>query len=195
MGVRDSAATRSRLIEAATADFATYGIAGARVDRIAANAGVNKAQLYAYFGDKLGLFDAVFRLHADAVVAELPFAAEGLADYATGLYDASARHPDLGRLLMWARLEGAADRDLVRNPIASERKVRAIRKAQQSGVLVDTIDAADVLTLTTAMALAWSTVDAGAGNGTAKKHAERERRSLAEAVRRAFYRSPAAPES
>ena len=92
-----------------------------------------------------------------------------------------------------SRLEGAADRDLVRNPIASERKVRAIRKAQQSGVLVDTIDAADVLTLTTAMALAWSTVDAGAGNGTAKKHAERERRSLAEAVRRAFYRSPAAP--
>ena len=35
---RDAEATRRRLLDAATAEFAAYGIAGARVDRIAAEA-------------------------------------------------------------------------------------------------------------------------------------------------------------
>ena len=55
----DAEATRRRLIEAATSEFAEYGIAGARVDRIAADARSNKAQIYRYFKNKEGLFDAV----------------------------------------------------------------------------------------------------------------------------------------
>ncbi len=58
--IRDAAATRQRLIDAARAEFAQYGIAGARVDRIATNAGANKAQIYNYFGSKDRLFDAVW---------------------------------------------------------------------------------------------------------------------------------------
>ena len=57
---RDAAATRRRLIDAARAEFAQYGIAGSRVDRIAANAGANKAQIYNYFGSKDQLFAAVW---------------------------------------------------------------------------------------------------------------------------------------
>jgi len=48
--------TRQKILEAATQEFARYGLGGARVDRIAARAGANKRMLYYYFGDKDGLF-------------------------------------------------------------------------------------------------------------------------------------------
>ena len=54
------AATRDRILEVATREFAEHGIAGARIERIVAAARTNKAQLYAYFGSKEGLFDAIF---------------------------------------------------------------------------------------------------------------------------------------
>ena len=49
-------ATRQKILEAATAEFARYGLGGARVDRIAARAAVNKRMLYHYFGPKERLF-------------------------------------------------------------------------------------------------------------------------------------------
>jgi AcrR family transcriptional regulator len=58
-GTRDPAGTRSRILDAATAEFARFGLGGARVDRIAARAGANKRMLYYYYGDKEGLFLAV----------------------------------------------------------------------------------------------------------------------------------------
>jgi len=55
-GGRDAGRTRQRILESATADFARYGLGGARVDRIARRAGANKRMLYYYFGDKERLF-------------------------------------------------------------------------------------------------------------------------------------------
>jgi TetR/AcrR family transcriptional regulator len=48
-------ATRSSIIDAARAEFAEQGFAGARMARIAARAGVNKQLLHYYFGNKAGL--------------------------------------------------------------------------------------------------------------------------------------------
>ena len=56
---RDPDRTRARVLEAATAEFARYGLGGARVDRIATRAGANKRMLYYYFGSKEKLFLAV----------------------------------------------------------------------------------------------------------------------------------------
>jgi AcrR family transcriptional regulator len=53
---RDPARTRGRILEAATVEFARYGLGGARVDRIAGRAGANKRMLYYYFGSKEDLF-------------------------------------------------------------------------------------------------------------------------------------------
>ena len=53
---RDPERTRARILEAATAEFAHYGLGGARVDRIAQRAGANKRMLYYYFGSKDDLF-------------------------------------------------------------------------------------------------------------------------------------------
>ena len=58
-GTRDPEGTRSRILEAATKEFARFGLGGARVDRIASRAGANKRMLYYYFDDKEGLFLAV----------------------------------------------------------------------------------------------------------------------------------------
>jgi AcrR family transcriptional regulator len=53
---RDPERTRARILAAATAEFARYGLGGARVDRIAQRAGANKRMLYYYFRDKDNLF-------------------------------------------------------------------------------------------------------------------------------------------
>lgn len=49
----------SRILEAAARTFAEKGFEGARVDEIAAAAGVNKATLYYRIGDKAALYEAV----------------------------------------------------------------------------------------------------------------------------------------
>ena len=56
---RDPEATRAAILAAATDEFAAYGLGGARVDRIAERAGINKRMLYYYFGQKEDLFLAV----------------------------------------------------------------------------------------------------------------------------------------
>jgi TetR/AcrR family transcriptional regulator len=53
---RDAAATREALLAAAIEEFARNGFAGARVDVIAASAGVNKQLVYHYYGSKEGLY-------------------------------------------------------------------------------------------------------------------------------------------
>src|SRR5690349_23613591 len=56
---RNPVNTRKKLLTAARREFAKSGLAGARVDEIAARAGVNKQLLYHYFGDKDALYLAV----------------------------------------------------------------------------------------------------------------------------------------
>ena len=51
-----AAATRQRILDAALAEFAEKGLAGARIDDIAARGGVNKRMIYAYFGNKEDLW-------------------------------------------------------------------------------------------------------------------------------------------
>jgi TetR/AcrR family transcriptional regulator len=52
-------ATKNAILDAALAEFAAEGAAGARTDAIACAAGVNKALLYYYYEDKETLYGAV----------------------------------------------------------------------------------------------------------------------------------------
>jgi AcrR family transcriptional regulator len=56
---RDPEGMRLRILEAAKQEFSTHGLAGARVDRIAAKAGANKRMLYYHVGKKDDLYLAV----------------------------------------------------------------------------------------------------------------------------------------
>ena len=57
--VRDAEASKARVFDAAAEEFAAHGFAGAKVDRIAARARVNKAMIYYHFKDKAALYRAV----------------------------------------------------------------------------------------------------------------------------------------
>jgi TetR/AcrR family transcriptional regulator len=57
-----AAETRARILDAALSEFSTHGLAGARTDRIANSAGVNKALLYYYFESKENLYLAALEM-------------------------------------------------------------------------------------------------------------------------------------
>ena len=59
--------SRERLLAAALAEFAGRGFDGAKVDRIAQRAGVNKAMLYYHFRSKAALYAEVMRVEFGAV--------------------------------------------------------------------------------------------------------------------------------
>ncbi|MFD2470482.1 TetR family transcriptional regulator [Amycolatopsis silviterrae] len=152
------AATRQRILDVATQEFAEHGIAGARVERIVAAARTNKAQLYGYFGNKEGLFDAIFSASLERIMTVVPIDAADLAGWAVRLYDEYLRRPDLIRLATWARLERQPTGHLVGDSDRlDEGKLRAIADAQAEGV-VRSGDPFDLMAMVIAMSMAWSPV-------------------------------------
>ena len=67
---RDPEGMRLRILEAAKQEFATHGLAGARVDRIAVKAGANKRMLYYHVGKKDDLYLAVLEEAYEKIRAE-----------------------------------------------------------------------------------------------------------------------------
>lgn len=184
--------TRERILDAARAEFAEFGIAGARVDRIAESARANKAQLYTYFGSKSSLFDTVFAASLDGIVNAVPIDAEDLPGYAVRLYDEYLEHPELVRLATWARLEhrptGHLTADAERLDAA---KLRAIEDGQSSGHIDPWLSPFEVLTTVIAISMTWSPASATFASSRDDAAAEHERRRdvLRRLVGRAF--SPA----
>lgn len=62
---RDRKNTANLIIEAATKEFSQYGQAGARIDRIARRAGVNKAMIYYHFQSKEQLYQTILEQFLD----------------------------------------------------------------------------------------------------------------------------------
>ncbi len=111
---RDPAATRNKLLTAARTEFARSGLAGARVDEIAARAGVNKQLVYHYFGDKDALYLAVLEwVYEEIRAQERKLNLEGLPpDRAIkklieSSFDHLALHPDFIVLLNDENRNGA----------------------------------------------------------------------------------------
>ncbi|CAL9356041.1 hypothetical protein SUDANB120_00562 [Streptomyces sp. enrichment culture] len=152
---RDSSATKARILAAAFDEFAEYGIAGARVDRIADTAGANKRMIYVYYGNKEQLFDQVLQEAMEQGAESVPFDPENLPAYAGAVFDHLTADPRLMRLVMWKRLE----RPTATPPEAEAyaRKNTALKEAQRSGRVDPTHDASDILTLVIALAQAWFT--------------------------------------
>ena len=177
---RDGAASRRRLLEAAAAEFAEHGIAGARVDRIAAASGVNKAQMYGWFGSKDGLFDAVFDDQLHRIVDSVPFDADDLPGYAVRLYDSYLRAPELIRLTSWNRLERVPTGDLLEGHADLTRpKLDAIARAQEQGRVVPGLRPDEVYSLVIALAGTWSPVSGTYTASAQEDLADHERRRAA----------------
>ncbi len=180
---RDAEETRRRLLRAARDEFTEFGLAGARVDRIAAAARASKPLLYTYFGNKDQLFDAVYNTLIADIVSDVPLDATDLPGYAGLLYDQSISHPELVRMTLWDRLERGGQG--ARQPgvqEANRTKVAAIQRAQDDQRLSDRIPAADLLLLITTTAAMWAFAQRGPG-GTGSEDADEARRTLVEAIR------------
>jgi AcrR family transcriptional regulator len=155
--IRDADATRQRLLDAARAEFAANGIAGARVDRIAVSARSNKAQIYHYFGSKDELFDAVFASVVDQVVREIPLDVSDLPGYAARLAQGYDEHPDVMRLATWQRLERAGDPPLKIAVESNRAKIAEIARAQEAGAISSRYPASVILALVLHLAALWDT--------------------------------------
>lgn len=140
---RDAEATRRALLGAATAVFAEHGFAGARVDEIARRAGVNKRMIYAYYGDKEGLYHAVLssRLAAPKAATELAASADprkALEDLVRWWFRLLAEDPAFARLLAWDLLSGRPrGRDVLLDSAAPTLDLveGLVRRAAASGAL------------------------------------------------------------
>jgi AcrR family transcriptional regulator len=139
--------TRSKLLDAATEEFATYGIAGARVERITRNAGVNNALLYRYFGNKIELFDRVFADLVASTVDDVPLDGTDLPGYAGRLFDYYTDHEDVVRLAAWRELERADSEVPLTISESHAAKVAQVAQAQADGYVNTDLDAEELLDL------------------------------------------------
>jgi AcrR family transcriptional regulator len=152
---RDSTATKIRILDAATAEFAAHGLAGARVDRLAERAGANKQLIYAYFGSKERLFDATLERHIERLLDAVPFDAYNLPSYAAALFDFGVAHPELLRLLRWHTLERPGELARLEQTMNStQRKLAALAEAQAAGKVDATLAPAELLAVVLSIAQA-----------------------------------------
>lgn len=134
---RDSDATKARLLDAAIAEFAAYGIEAARLDRIALEARANKQLIYRYFGDKRALFDAVIHKTMTELAETIEVTPDDIPGYLDAMRSYHASHPHVLRLLMWEALEHN-DTDVLAEPERQAhytRKTERFRSAQEKGVI------------------------------------------------------------
>lgn len=149
--------TKTRILEAAFTEFAEYGVAGARVDRIAKNAGCNKNLIYVYFDSKEALFATVLERHLSDTYAGLPFTPEDLPGLARRVFDYTRAHPETYRLLAWATLERTAALPPSRAR-EHDRKLPLIQEQQESGAIGNDAPPELILMAVMALATAWSPV-------------------------------------
>ncbi|WUD78045.1 TetR family transcriptional regulator [Streptomyces sp. NBC_00510] len=156
MRTRDPELKRRLLLEAALTEFAEYGVAGARVDRIAGRAGVSPGLTYSFFDGKEGLFEAVYDAVVEQAVAGIPIDADDLPGYAGRLYDAGLDHPEVMRFVAWYALERGDGRE-VRPVVAASMadKVAAVEDAQRRGTVTDRMGAGELLALVLVVANMW----------------------------------------
>lgn len=182
--MRNAEATRERILEAAMAEFSTYGIAGARVDRIAKTAGCNKNMIYIYFDNKETLFSTILQKHLTRVYEELPFTPDNLPGYAARVFNFAMTNPDLIRLMTWSSLEQKTESPAERGTI-HDQKVAALIQAQSAGQVNKTLSPGFLLTAIMALATAWTASNpfGPSLDPDSTKNPDELKNSIAEAVR------------
>lgn len=145
---RDAEATKERILHSATVEFAARGFSGGRVERVATQAQSNVRMIYAYYGNKSGLFDATVAAALRRLAENVPPRPDDLAGWAGDVFDHHQRFPEVLRLSMWAQLERpeatAEPLDIYRN------KTLAVAAAAARP-----LSAVDVLVFIYAIAQAW----------------------------------------
>lgn len=174
-------AMRATLLAAARDEFAAHGLAGARVERLAAAAGSNKAQVFHYFGGKDGLFDALLTSELTAAHDAAPLDTGDLAAWAGRLHDVMVERPWVQRLLTWHRLERP---DAPVEALAEQYAdaVAEVERAQRAGVLPRRFRPAVLYGLVVQLAEVWSTLPPEATTAVVAVVPQRRRQVVVDAV-------------
>lgn len=157
---RDPERTRQLILDAASAEFAAHGYAGARIDAIATRAGVNKQLISYYFDGKEGLFQAMseawWKRESELTSPDMPFS-EQLRRYALE----ALHNPDSVRLMAWGGLQYTGPESDLDHAPRSERLrggVDELRALQAAGRLPAEVDPACLLVMLMAAAMATTTL-------------------------------------
>ena len=140
---RNAVQTRARIVEAARAEFAAKGYAGARMESIARAAGVKKELIYHYFRGKEHIFDEIRGLqnHKDLQWDDDPVKGDAASMFARR-FDTMLTDVEWIRLITWEAALGidtglpaeAGRKKSLRNGVA------ALRRAQSKGEFPDDLD-------------------------------------------------------
>jgi TetR/AcrR family transcriptional regulator len=161
MGGPDSSNRRDRILAAAGREFAAHGFSGARVDRIAALARVNKQLLFHYFHSKAGLYQAAIVAGLDQAQIRLPphgQPGERLRQLVEELQRVSADSPAL--LPLRSDVQGAGDvtdaaacgaDDWYARALGTARQV--LEDGQRSGHFRDDLDPVPIAELVVSVSL------------------------------------------
>src|SRR5712692_1978484 len=169
---------RRTILDAAEEAFAEHGFAGARIDAIAAASGYNKSMIFHYFGDKLGLYIAVFKRIDEQ---GLQLQAEALGPLLTDetltsdtqkfrtfletairtILDLLVEYPRLARIYAWGVAEGWQTLEKLSSSQFDTRDIEQFRailtKAQRAGLIRSSLDAALILNIIYDICLSFQT--------------------------------------
>ena len=145
---------RERILAASEREFASHSFAGARVERIAAAAGVNKQLLFHYFGSKAGLYRAV----AESVSARFD-----LESRQRGSTPGEQLEDLVGRLIAaWNGFAPLLHHEWRSRAIAAAKRI--IEGAQRSGHFRDDVDPDSIAEVIVAASLGTAADKAGEGS-------------------------------
>jgi AcrR family transcriptional regulator len=156
--VRTTTELRDTILAAARSEFAQYGLAGARIDRIAKSAAASKERLYAHFTDKEALFRSVVAADMAEFFAAVTLRGDAIPEFVGDIFDLAWRRPEHLRMITWANLEGLAlDPPPVEGgePVAT-RDIGVIEAAQAAGQVDAAWEPMDLLVLLFGIGLAWA---------------------------------------
>lgn len=150
---RDPERTRTRILDAAKVEFALHGYAGARIDRIASEARINKRMLYHYFGNKRSLYREVYDRQVTAHGARVDANPIDPIDALPYWYDEVSRDVEWTRLLGWEALTeeslGSVGADALRRNY--DGAIAWVRAAQARGQISPLFDPELYLLMTIAV--------------------------------------------
>jgi AcrR family transcriptional regulator len=152
----DPARTMADILEVATREFAEKGLAGARIDAIAAAMRTSKRMIYYYFGSKEGLYLAVLEegyrrmraMEAEAHLDDLP-PEDALRKLVGHTLDYQWGHPEFARLVQGENIQRArylAQSKSIRklNGPAIDGLRRVLERGQREGTFRGAIDPVDL---------------------------------------------------
>jgi AcrR family transcriptional regulator len=140
--IRDAERARADILAIATEEFARKGLAGARVDEIAARTHTVKRMIYYYFGNKEGLYRAVLaRCYDDIRSIELAIDVDALGpedalrELVRATFDYHNEHSDFVRLVMNENIHhGEHIAHLPNIKSSNSTVIKMLRKILQRGV-------------------------------------------------------------